>query len=350
MKIYANQLPNELNKKLSGCYLLFGDEPFQINEARTLIKQAAKQHGVEEIIRLADDDQFEWEDLKQHLQAMSLFSSTKLIELELTTNKIGKVGSDTLKEIAHDLSSDNILVLFGSKLEAAQTKSAWFKTLSEIGLYVPVYEIEGQHLKRWLQQQLQSRQLNLTPDAQTFLLNFTAGNLLACAQELDKLKISLPNTPMLSLEQIEQYVTNQSRYTVFQLSDALWANNTQQCITILSRLKLEAFEPNIILWSLQKDLLLVQQLQNALRFNEVTKTVFDQHRVWKNKQSQFLNVAKSLNPILMSQALQQLSAIDQALKFNTVDCPYTLFSHICLLLNGYSQLQAFEIPFEINVA
>ena len=350
MKIYANQLPQELKKGLASCYLIFGDEPFQTNEARDLIKSKAKHLGFEEFIRLADDDQFEWDDLIEHTQSMSLFSSTKLIELELTSNKIGKIGSDTLKRVSESLGDDTVLVIFGSKLEAAQTKSAWFKSLSSVGCYIPIYEIEGPHLQRWLQQQLTVKGLNLTPDAQSFLLAFTAGNLLACSQELDKLKLSHPNSPTLTLEILEQQVSDQSRFTVFQLTDALWGNKPEQCLSILGRLKLEDFEPNIILWSLAKDLNLIAKLQNAKIFSESTQDIFDSARVWKNKQNTYLNVAQRLNPTLVKQALSQLSDIDKALKFYAINCPYTLFAHICLLLNGYETLSSFEMPFNSEIA
>ncbi|GAB2992204.1 DNA polymerase III subunit delta [Psychrosphaera aestuarii] len=350
MKIYANQLPAELNKGLANCYLIFGDEPFQVNEARDLIKSKAKQQGIDEFIRLSDDEQFDWEDLQQHCQAMSLFSSTKLIELELSSNKIGKVGSDTLKQIASTLTSDTVLVIFGGKLEAAQTKSAWFKAVSQNGVFIPIYEIDGPHLQRWLKQQLLNRNLNLTPDAQAFLISFTSGNLLACAQELDKLKLSHPNSPTLTLELIQGQVADQSRYTVFQLTDALWENKPDRCLSILGRLKLEEFEPNIILWSLNKDISLILLLQNALKFNESTSAIFDSHRVWKNKQALYTRVAQSINPELLKQAMKQLSELDQALKFHTVDCPYTLFAHICLLVSGYQELATFPLPFEINIA
>ena len=131
MKLYANQLPAELNKGLKPCYMLFGDEPFQISEARDFIKASAKNAGIEEVIRLVEDDLFDWQDLRQHCQEMSLFATSKIIELELTSSKVAKQGAEILKEIEPELNaspgSEIILVLFGPKLDAPQTKTAWKK-------------------------------------------------------------------------------------------------------------------------------------------------------------------------------------------------------------------------------
>lgn len=352
MKLYANQLPTELKKGLSAAYLIFGDEPFQISESRDYIREAAKKAGIQEIIRLVDDDQFDWQDLRQHCQELSLFASSKLIELEVLSSKLPKNATEILKEIATELSTDpmseTILVLFGPKLDASQTKGAWFKSLSNVGHYIPVYEIDGQHLKRWLQTQLSKRQLSMPLEAQEYLLSFTAGNLLACSQELDKLKMALPDSPTLSLNAVQKYVENQSRYTVFQLMEAVIAGNAQRAMTILSRLKLEEFEPNILLWSLQKEALILKALCEAAAKGINAKTIFDQQRVWKNKQAGYIGASQRLNAPLVNSVVSDLSKFDLSLKQFQLSCPYTLAAHCCLKLCGFAQLNQFEFPVNID--
>lgn len=346
MKIYANQIEQNITTGLSGCYLLFGDEPFQIDDCRKKIKHHAAQQGFSEVIRLSDDDTFDWQDLLQHCQAMSLFSDKKLIELELTSNKIGKAGSEVLKQIAPELGPETILILFGPKLDSNQTKSAWFKALDKQGVYIPVYEIDGHHLNRWLQNQLNEHGLSMAPNAQQFLLSFTAGNLLATSQELQKLKMALGNERPIDLETIEKIVADQAKYSVFQFIDSLWAGNAELCVTIIQRLKLEEFEPNIILWSLQKDLLLMQQLQATLAAGQAPKVIFDQYRVWKNKQSVYLNAANRLNHQTIKEAIRLLTEIDVAIKSFSNQCPYSMFAHLALLLTGQSNVYGLKLPVE----
>jgi DNA polymerase-3 subunit delta len=345
MKIYANQITNTLKGGLAPCYLLFGDEPFQINDCRIQIKQAAKQQGVEEFIRLSDDDQFEWDELVEHCQSMSLFSSTKLIELELSTGKLPKAGSDAIKQITEQLSTDTCLVIFGPKLESSQTRAAWFKGLDNLGIYIPVYDIDGNHLQRWLKDQLSKRKMQMAYEAQVYLLEYTAGNLLACAQELEKISMALSSSN-ITLSDVEKLVADQSRYSVFQLIDQLWAGNAKQCVNIIERLKIEELEPNIILWALQKDVLLIQQLNQALTYNLDTKSILDTHKVWKNKQAVYLNQAKRIPAEILNVAVNQLSQIDQAIKFHTLTCPYSMFVHVCLMLTGATQLADIKLPLD----
>ncbi len=349
MKIYANQISNTLKGGLAPCYLLFGDEPFQIDDCRLQIKQTAKQQGVEEFIRLSDDDQFEWDELIDHCQSMSLFSSSKVIELELTSGKMPKAGSDAIKQVVEQLSNETCLVIFGPKLESSQTRAAWFKSLDKLGVYIPVYDIDGNHLQRWLKEQLSKRKMQMSFDAQTYLLEFTAGNLLACAQELEKIAMAL-GPVNIALADVKSLVADQSRYSVFQLLDQLWAGNAKQCIHTLERLKVEELEPNIILWALQKDVMLIQQLNQAMTYQLDTKPILDEHKVWKNKQSQYLNQAKRIPSDILTAAVHQLSQIDQAIKFHHVNCPYSLFAHVCLMLTGAGALANVELPLNLELS
>ncbi len=343
MKIYANQLPNQLQKGLGPCYLLFGDEPFQIDDGRKQIKIAAKAAGFEEVIRLTQDDQFQWQDLVQHFQAMSLFSEQKLIELELTNNKIGKEGADVLKQIAENFDNDTVLVLFGAKLDASQTKSAWFKALDSKGVYVPVYDIDGNHLNKWLQQQLNTRSMRMSPDAAQYLLQFTIGNLLATAQELDKLLMALGNETVYDLNIIQRFVADQSKYSVFQLMDAIWAQQSEKAVTILSRLKAEEFEPNILFWSFQKDVLLIHELQIAGLSQLPTKDVFARYRLWQSKQKQFERVAQLIPSEVINDAIDLLHNIDLAIKRFDGRCIYSLFAQLALILCGSMSSQSLPL-------
>ena len=92
MKIYANQLPQNLSNGVCPIYLIFGEEPLQKIEAMDAIRQTAKQYGFEERQSLSVDAQFDWNELFSAFNSLSLFSSQKLIELEIDKgNPVNKV-------------------------------------------------------------------------------------------------------------------------------------------------------------------------------------------------------------------------------------------------------------------
>ena len=208
MKIYHNQLVPTLSQAFKPVWLVFGDEPWQKNDALATIKNHFQQQGFSEIIRFNSDNQFDWQQLIDEYQAMSLFASQRIIEVEFSSIKIGDSGHKTLLALSDIIEKntgfeDVIFVFHGPKLDGPSANRKWFKTLSQLGCYVPLYDIDIKHLPRWLQNQARQLNINLAPELSSLLLTLFEGNLLALAQELEKL-VLLFGTQHISIEQAEQ--------------------------------------------------------------------------------------------------------------------------------------------------
>ena len=164
MRIYHNKLDSTLNQGFKPIWLVFGDEPWQKNDALEKIKNSAKKQGFDEIIRFSVDDKFNWDELFQEYQSMSLFSSLRIIEIEFTTIKIGDNGAKGVAQLLSLLHQDIQLIFHGPKLDAATPKRKWFKSLEAAGCYLPLYDIEAKQLKQWLTNQARQLQLSLNAD------------------------------------------------------------------------------------------------------------------------------------------------------------------------------------------
>ena len=168
-------------------YFLSGDEPFQLDEAAAQIRQAAKAQGYTEREVYHVDRSFDWDLLTQSAGSMSLFAERKLIELRIPGGKPGDKGSKALVDYTQQLPEDNLLLIVSAKLDAAQTKSKWFKALDAVGATLAVWPLELQQLPAWLKKRMQLRGLQPSEDALTILAEQVEGNLLAADQELEKM-------------------------------------------------------------------------------------------------------------------------------------------------------------------
>ena len=83
MRIYAEQLADHLKAGLKPCYLVFGDEPLQKLETVARIRQAAQAQGFSERHSFSTDDNPDWDQVQDCCQALSLFASRQILELEL---------------------------------------------------------------------------------------------------------------------------------------------------------------------------------------------------------------------------------------------------------------------------
>lgn len=136
MRIYADKLADHLAKHLKQVYLIFGNEPLLIQESRQAIQKTALQHGFEERHRFAVDASLDWNQVYDCFQALSLFSSRQLIELEIPESGVTTAISKELQTLCDMLHDDIMLVIIGTKLTKAQENAKWFKALNTKGDWV----------------------------------------------------------------------------------------------------------------------------------------------------------------------------------------------------------------------
>ena len=344
MQVYPNRLQAAVEQKLAAFYLIFGDEPQQKLEAIQSIRDVASKQGFDERQSLTVDSQFNWDTLVEATQTMSLFSNRQLIEVELPTGKPGTEGSKVLSLLAGQNNPDVLLVIHGAKIGKDVQSSKWFKSLDKQGVYVPCYPLEGNQLEQWLSQQMQVAGLQASLPICRLLVDYCEGNMLAAKQEIQKLALLYPaGNP--SLEQVEQAVVDQSRFTVFHLVDVLLAGDAQKAVKMLYRLESEGIEPTIILWALTREW---QTLQALLFARQTGQTInWNQHRIWGQRQALYNSAMQRLSLANMHSLQQKLSVLDQAIKQSQITRPYIELCHLCLLFIPY-ELDAMPLDYGLS--
>ncbi|MDN2481779.1 DNA polymerase III subunit delta [Vibrio agarivorans] len=299
MRIFADRLLEQLSKNLSSVYLIFGNEPLLLHESRLAIAEQGKKQGFEERHRFSIDNQTDWNAIFDCFQAMSLFSSQQIVELEVGENGVNAAQGKELLELSAHLNPDTILVVVGGKLTKAQENSKWFKALSSLGTWVNCLTPDISRLPQFVRQRCQK--LGLKPDEESLqmLAQWHEGNLLALTQSLEKLALQYPDG-QLSLVRIEQSLSRHNHFTVFHWIDALLAGKANRAQRILRQLEAEGVEGVIIARSLQKELKLLIQLHGEMQQASMAQ-VFEKHRIWQSKRP------------LYSAALQRLD--NQALHY-----------------------------------
>ena len=328
MQIKPQQLKQQLQKGFPPCILLFGDEPFQNVQAIDAIRKLAVQQGFAERQTFTADSEFTWETLIEATQTMSLFSDKQLIELHLPTGKPGKVGGQTLIAAVENASEDVLIILTGPKAGRDIQNTKWFKTLSQAGIFVPFYAYSGQQLVQWVGQIMQEQGLHFSPEVPPFIANACEGNMLAGYQEVQKLQLLYPQT-QITLAICKDAVVEQSRFTIFQLTDLVIQGDGQAAVKMLYRLESEGVEPNAIIWQLIKEWQTLYQVKLAP--HNINWRALG---VWGNQQGQYENAARRISEAQLLEAQKHLAHADFIFKNQTIAKPYVLLAHLCLLLTG----------------
>lgn len=331
MKLNPEQLSQHLQQPLLPVYLLSGDEPLLIQEAGDALRQAARQQGFEEREVMHAESGYQWEDLLNSANAMSLFAARKIIELHIPNGKPGTKGAEMLGSYLASPSPDTLLLIFCPRLDGASQKSKWFKAIDQAGATLAFWPIDSQRLPGWIQQRFTQQGMNVSREAANLLADRVEGNLLAAVQEIEKLKLVYPEQT-IAADDILNAVADSARYDLFNLSDTALAGQSQRCLRMLSGLQAEGTDATLVLWALARDIRMLLELKQSTGSGAVNEAQFRQHRIWGKRKS-LVNRALSLHTCdSLQDLLHQCGDVDQAIKGMSRNNPWLLLTDISLQL------------------
>lgn len=294
MRIYADKLTEHLSRQLQNVYLLFGSEPLLLQESREAIQRVAKEQGFDEKHRFSIDNNLDWNQVADCCQALSLFSTRQIIELELPESGVNAAIAKELLALSSLLHSDILLILIGSKLTKAQENAKWFKALSAQGDWVSCLTPDIQRLPQFVQARCRKLGLKPDPEALQMLAQWHEGNLFALAQSLEKLVLLYPDG-QLTLIRLEDALSRHNHFTTFHWIDALLIGKANRAQRILRQLEAEGVETVILLRSIQKEFSLLLKMHQQSKQMNIAQ-VFEKNRIWQSKRP-FYNAALQRLPV-----------------------------------------------------
>ncbi|HEY3646323.1 MAG TPA: DNA polymerase III subunit delta, partial [Gammaproteobacteria bacterium] len=183
--------------------------------------------------------------------SLSLFASRRILELRIPSAKPGTKGAEMLSTYAKDPAPDTLLLVIAEdKLEG---NPVWAQAMEKAGMFVQLWPVAPAEVPAWVRQRLKSKGFEATPDAVTLISGRVEGNLLAAAQEIEKLAL-LREPGMLDAEAVAEAVADSARYDAFKLVDAALAGDVPRTVRVLEGLQAEGEEPVLVLGALLRQL------------------------------------------------------------------------------------------------
>lgn len=310
MKVRPDQIDRQLKKELAAIYFVCGDEPLQVMEAADRIRAEARLRDYSEREILDVDAQFDWNQLLEAGNSLSLFAEKRILELRLPSGKPGKVGSKVLQEYAQRPGEETVLIISSGKLDGSAKNTKWFKTLDQQGVIIQCWPINAEQLPTWINQRLQSKGITTDRDGIQLLTDRIEGNLLAAAQEVDKLFL-LHGAGRLSYEQITAAVADSARYNIYDLVDSALQGDVIRTSRIIGGLKSEGVEPVLMLWALSREVRMLAQIAEA---NMSADAVMTKLRVWENRKALMRKALSRHSVTRWKLFLKRCAKIDKVIK------------------------------------
>jgi DNA polymerase-3 subunit delta len=335
VRIRTEQLLGQLARTLAPLYLIFGDEPLLLAEASDAVRTRARELGYGERLVFHADTGLGWHALRVETHSPSLFSAKRLIELRLAAGKVDEAGAQFLTGYAAAPPVDCVLMVTAAKLDANAQKTAWFKAVSAVGTIVQAAALPAAQMPQWIRGRLTAKGLRPTSEAIALLTERLEGNLLAAAQEIEKLAILLPDGEV-TVDAVLSTVTDSARFSIYELVDAALAGEPKRVVRIAEALQAEGTEAPLVLWALVRELRGLASMAHRVAAGKPMAAVLADHAVWERRKPLVSRALRAGTPRHLEGLLQQAARCDRIIKGMERGSPWQEIVALALALAGSS--------------
>ncbi|MQW90879.1 DNA polymerase III subunit delta [Acinetobacter wanghuae] len=287
-----------------GAWVLHGQEPLLEQNLMDAFRASWQKQEIErqryDISSVSD-----WKTVFNALNSLSLFSTQLAVEVHGNI-KPDAAGLKLLKSFLQH-NEQNLLLIVMPKQDSSSLKTSFFQTIDANGVNVALTANYPRDRQQILAIEADKLGIKLANDAWAWLEQHHEHNLLAAKNSLMRVSDTFAEVDVIEIEHLYACLQDQSRYSTYDLSDALLAGNLAQSIKIFQYLMASGEPLSLILWSISKEMRLLMQLfeqpQNALQLG-----------IWKTKVSQYQQALRRLSPQTFLAWPSLLIRIDASIK------------------------------------
>jgi DNA polymerase-3 subunit delta len=223
--------------------------------------------------------------------------------------------------------SPDVVLLVTAEEWSRQHGGAWSEAIGRVGCIAVAWPIKPHELPGWIERRMRARGLSPDRDAVAFLAERVEGNLLAAAQEIDKLALLLRDAapaetaraPMrggraVDVATLQALVADAARYDVFRLVDAAMNGQPAMVLRVVAGLRAEGEAVPGLLG------MIVMELQRGAALARVQAkggnlaAAFKAQRVWDAKQPMYKRALQRHLPEAWDAMLAQAGLVDRIAK------------------------------------
>ena len=212
-------------------YLLHGEEPFFIDE----VSKALEDHVVEESMKDFNQVVFYGRDatLDQVLESARRFpmmADRQLVLMREAQDWPSWRRSDDMVKLEAYAQSPipSTVLVFCFKNKKADARLKAVKTISRNGLLFLSEKVRDYKLPDWISTHVRDQGLKISAQGAQILSEYLGNDLRKVVNELNKLKIVLPEGTEISPEHIEKHIGISKDFNVFELQRALGSKDIER--------------------------------------------------------------------------------------------------------------------------
>jgi DNA polymerase-3 subunit delta len=333
MSITPAQLHSRLKQGLSAAYLLAGEEPLLLQEAADALRAKARAAGFSEREVLHVEAHFDWDQLRLSGENLSLFASRRMLEVRLGERSPGMDGAKALKDWLERPQPDTLLIVHAGRLDKGSRESAWFAAFEKHGVAVYAWPVKLDELPGWIAARLQAAGLRADPEAAAVLGQRTEGNLLACAQEIEKLVLLCPDG-QLTAGRVREAAADSANFDAFDLVEKALSGQQAATLQVVERLREEGVEVVPIVAAVVAALRQLYLAGKAVAAGQPAERALNDARVLWSRRAAYQRALKRLSQAELLNLIQEASWVDRAAKGAAPAEPWAELLKLAARLSG----------------
>lgn len=338
MKLSVDRLNQNLGRQLFPIYLVHGDEPLQRGEAVDAVRMAAKNAGYSEREVFDVESGFQWDNFTQSCDSLPLFAEKRILDLKVLSGSVGKAGGKALLNYAQRPAEDIVLLINSGKLSASAQKSAWFKAIDKVGVTIQVWPLTGARLLQWVGARSKAKGLAISREGLTVLTERVEGNMLAAAQEIDKL-FMVNGAGKIDEDRIYNSVADSARFDVFALVDGALRGDAKRAYRILESIQREGVALPIILWALIREIRLLHQIDFEAQHGGNVERILRDKKVWEKRKPLLRGALKRNDHNKLKNLLRFGARLDRVIKGRESGDAWEMMLFLCMSLAGVESIE-----------
>lgn len=211
------------SRKFQPIYFLMGEEPYYIDNISKYIENnvlTEEEKGFNQMVLYGRDVTIE--DIVGHAKRYPMMSDYQVIIVKEAQDLSRNI--EKLVAYANQPQPTTILVI-NYKYKTLDKRKTLYKTLNKVGVVFESKKLYDNQVGDWIRSLLSGQNYTISPKAALMLTEFLGTDLSKIVNELDKLKIILPEGTEITPDHIEQNIGISKDYNNFELQNALGVKN-----------------------------------------------------------------------------------------------------------------------------
>lgn len=327
MQIKQQALTQQLQKKIAPLYLLIGQDNYLLDEALFTIKSAIRNSYDcdEKIISIQSSE--DWSTVIEEANNYPLFSDKVMLNIYFDKKTLDAAGKKHLIKYLTSVNPRSFIIIKAPNLPAKQIQ--WLSAEEHV-VVVLSYPLNSNAIKIWIINQLKVNSINYDPTIPDLIFQYTQGNMLACAQVIEKIALSNAPNSQISAQQALEHLSDQCEHSLFELIDACLMGQADKAIHILRQAANNKSEATLVLWMLTQEIRILLQLNHLAQQHIDLKTASNQLKIWPQRLSLYQMSLNRLDISVLRQLLHYCRAIDEQIKSSSNARSWSSFENLAL--------------------